>query len=444
MFLTVVASGAADTRQEPIQQVTLNPGRGEPASKMTSPLSTPGPTLGVVGGGQLGRMLGEAAGPLGIELLVLDPTPDCPASPVVRDQIVGEFDDEDAVRELADRSDYLTFEIELADPDLLERVETAADVPVHPSPDTLRTIQDKLVQKDALTEAGIPVPEYRAVDDAGELRAALDEFGTPAMVKAREGGYDGRGNAPIESPEDAEDVLDSVAGPAMVEKFVHFERELSVIGVKGKNEVATFTTGENVHRDEILRETIVPARASEEVLERARSVARDVLDLMDGRGVYGIELFETSEPLRGSDTSSEAGSRDSAGEILVNEIAPRPHNSGHWTIEGAVTSQFEQHVRAVTGRPLGSTEQRDPTVMTNILGDVAETQPAALRGLDDVLSTSRAALHWYGKRDVRPLRKMGHITLTDPDVDPDESAGDLDELLARTRELRDAVTFTED
>ncbi|QSG03204.1 5-(carboxyamino)imidazole ribonucleotide synthase [Natranaeroarchaeum sulfidigenes] len=393
---------------------------------MTPPLSTPGPTLGVVGGGQLGRMLGEAAGPLGIELIVLDPTPECPASPVVRDQIVGEFDDEEAVRELADRSDYLTFEIELADPDLLERLETAADVPVHPSPDTLRTIQDKLVQKDTLTEAGIPVPEYRPVDDAAELRAALDEFGTPAMVKAREGGYDGRGNVPIESPDDAESVLDSIAGPAMVEKFVDFERELSVIGVKGDEEVATFTTGENVHREEILRETIVPARASEDVLERARSVARDVLGLMDGRGVYGIELFETEE-----------------GEILVNEIAPRPHNSGHWTIEGAVTSQFEQHVRAVTGRPLGSTEQRDPTVMTNILGDVDETQPAELHGLDEILSTPRAALHWYGKRDVRPLRKMGHLTLTDSGVDPDEPAGSPDQLLARARDLRDAVTFTE-
>ncbi|MCL9815120.1 5-(carboxyamino)imidazole ribonucleotide synthase [Natranaeroarchaeum aerophilus] len=391
---------------------------------MTSPLSTPGPTLGVVGGGQLGRMLGEAAGPLGIELIVLDPTPDCPASPVVRDQIVGEFDDEDAVRELAERSDFLTFEIELADPDLLERVETETGVPVHPSPDTLRTIQDKLVQKDALVDAGIPVPEYRAVDDAAELRAALDEFGTPAMVKAREGGYDGRGNAPIESPNDAESVLDSVAGPAMVEKFVDFERELSVIGVKGEGEIATFTTGENVHREEILRETIVPARAPEDVLERARSVARDVLELMDGRGVYGIELFETAES-----------------EILVNEIAPRPHNSGHWTIEGAVTCQFEQHVRAVTGRPLGSTEQRDPTVMTNILGDVEETQPAELHGLDTVFSTPRAALHWYGKRDVRPLRKMGHITLTDQGVNADGSAEDLDQLLARSRDLRDGVTF---
>jgi len=396
---------------------------------MTTALSTPGPTLGVVGGGQLGRMLAEAAGPLGVELVVLDPTPDCPASPVCRDQIVGEFDDVDAVRELAERADVLTFEIELADPDLLDRVRQETGVPVHPSPDTLRTIQDKLVQKDALSEAGIPVPEYRAIDDADELRDALDELGAPAMVKAREGGYDGRGNAPIESPDDAEAVLDEIGGAAMVEAFVDYERELSVIGVKGDGEVATFPAGENVHREEILRETVVPARADEAVRRNAHQVATDVLELMDGRGVYGIELFQGPDD-----------------EILVNEIAPRPHNSGHWTIEGAATSQFEQHVRAVTGRPLGSTAQRSPTVMTNLLGDVEETQPAELRGVDDVLGTPRAALHWYGKRDVRPLRKMGHVTLTGDDGASgtgDERAS-VDDLLARVRELRDAATFTDE
>jgi 5-(carboxyamino)imidazole ribonucleotide synthase len=387
---------------------------------MTTPLTTPGPTLGVVGGGQLGRMLAEAAGPLGVELIVLDPTPECPASPVCRDQIVGEFDDEEAMFELAERSDVLTFEIELADPDLLERVANETGVTVHPSPDTLRTIQDKLVQKDALADAGIPVPEYRAVDDAADLRAALEELGTPAMVKAREGGYDGRGNAPIESPDEAEAVVDEIAGPAMVEEFVDYERELSVIGMKGDGEVATFPVGENVHREEILRETIVPARASDEVRERAQRVAHDVLALMDGRGVYGIELFESPD-----------------GEILVNEIAPRPHNSGHWTIEGAVTSQFDQHVRAVTGRPLGATERRSPTVMTNLLGDVEERRSAELRNVEEILSTPQAALHWYGKREVYPLRKMGHVTLTG---DEDGDAGDY---LSRARALRDAVTFTE-
>jgi len=404
---------------------------------MTSPLSTPGPTLGVVGGGQLGRMLGEAAAPLGVELVVLDPTPDCPASPVARDQIVAEFDDEAAVHELAERADYLTFEIELADPDLLAAASEAAGVPVHPDPDTLRTIQDKLVQKRALADAGIPVPEFRAADDADDLRAALDDLGTPAMVKARTGGYDGRGNAPITDPDDAEDVLDAVGagdGGAMVESFVDFEREVSVIGVKGDGEVATFPVGENVHEDEILRETVVPARTSDAVRERAQSVARDVLELLDGRGVYGIELFETGEPPRGSGSSSGRSPRDSDGDISVNEIAPRPHNSGHWTIEGALTSQFAQHVRAVTGRPLGATDLRAPTAMANVLGDVAERQRAELRGVDAALSTPGVGFHWYGKREVYPLRKMGHVTAVGDGDDPAEA-------LERARAARDELTF---
>ncbi|USZ68766.1 5-(carboxyamino)imidazole ribonucleotide synthase [Halorussus salilacus] len=373
-------------------------------------------TLGVVGGGQLGRMLAEAAAPLGIEVVVLDPTPECPASTVARDQIVGDFGDEDGVRELASRANYLTYEIELADPDTLERVGEEYDVPVHPDPETLRTIQDKLVQKEALGEAGIPVPEFRRVDDRSDLEAALDEFGD-VMLKAREGGYDGRGNVPVRGAEDL-DALDELDGPAMAERFVDFEREVSIIGVKGDEETRTFPLGENVHREEILRETVVPARTDEDVAERAREVAEDVLDLLSGRGVYGIELFETA-----------------GGEILVNEIAPRPHNSGHYTIEGALTSQFEQHARAVTGRPLGATDLRSPVVMANVLGDVAEPRPANPAGVESVLAHPGASYHWYGKREVRPLRKMGHMTLVGRN---DEST---DELLATARRLREEVTF---
>lgn len=382
-------------------------------------------TLGVVGGGQLGRMLAEAASPLGIEIVVLDPTPRCPASPVARDQIVGDFDDEESVRELAARADFLTYEIELADPDLLEAVEAEYDVPVHPDPETLRTIQDKLVQKRALRDAGVPVPKFRQVDDRADLEAAVEEFGYPVMVKAREGGYDGRGNVPIEEKSDVEEALaemeattDGDGARAMVEQFVEFEREVSVIGVKGDGEIATFPLGENVHREEILRETIVPARTDEAVAERAREVAADVLDLLSGRGTYGIELFETSE-----------------GEILVNEIAPRPHNSGHYTIEGALTSQFEQHARAVTGRPLGATDLRDPVVMANILGDVEESQPADPAGVESVLAHPGASYHWYGKHEVRPLRKMGHLTVVG------YRNGDTDSLLREARKLRDEVTF---
>jgi len=376
----------------------------------------PGPTLCVVGGGQLGRMLGEAAAPLGVDVVVSDPTPDAPASPVVRDQIVGGFDDETTLRELGERADYLTFEIELADPDVMERVGEETNTPVHPHPETLRTIQDKLVQKRRLRDAGVPVPAFRQVDSVTDLREALEELGTPAMLKAREGGYDGRGNVPVESSDDADDAFAAIEGPAMVEEFVDFERELAVMGCLGVDQRAAFPVTETIHEEEILREMVAPARAPADVRQRARDVARDVLEVMSGRGVYGIELFETRD-----------------GEILLNEIAPRPHNSGHWTIEGCHTSQFEQHVRAVCGMSLGTTEQRAPTATANVLGDVDGRQDATLSGLDAALSTDALAVHWYGKREVYRLRKMGHLTLS--------ADRGRKELLRTVRNVRDSLTF---
>jgi 5-(carboxyamino)imidazole ribonucleotide synthase len=252
------------------------------------------------------------------------------------------------------------------------------------------------------------------------------------MVKAREGGYDGRGNFPVGGPEAAEEAI-AETGPALAEELVDFERELAVIGVKGTAErrpasdrtgsdtaaaVRAFPVTETVHEAEILRELVTPARPDPAVRERAREVALEVLEMLDGSGVYGIELFELAD-----------------GGIQVNEIAPRPHNSGHWTIEGARSSQFEQHARAVLGWPLGATERRAPSVTTNVLGDVEEPQPAELSGIEAVLSTPAASLHWYGKREVRPLRKMGHVTLSDAD-------SDAETLLEAARSLRDGLTFT--
>jgi len=388
---------------------------------------TPAATVGVVGGGQLGRMLGEAAGPLGVELVVSDPTPDCPATPVVREQVVGDFDDEAAIRKLAERADVLTFEIELADPDAMARIGEATDTPVHPDPGTLRTIQDKLVQNRALEEGGVPVPGFRRVDDAADLRSAAEDFGWPLMLKAREGGYDGRGNRPVEGPEEADEALAEIGGPALAEELIDFEREVAIMGVVGDGERRAYPVTETIHREEILRASVTPARTDADVRSRARGVAFDVLELLDGRGVYGIELFETHD-----------------GDILVNEIAPRPHNSGHWTIEGTVCSQFEQHLRAVLGWPLGSTEPRSPAVTANLLGDVDGPQPAALRGSEAILEAAEASLHWYGKREVRPLRKMGHVTLvgdgrqTQAAVDTEDGR---DALLSRARELVESTTF---
>jgi 5-(carboxyamino)imidazole ribonucleotide synthase len=378
---------------------------------------TPAATVGVVGGGQLGRMMGEAAGPLGVEVVVSDPTPDCPAAPLVRDQIVGDFDDEDAIHRLAERADVLTFEIELADPDAMERVGEATDTPVHPDPDTLRTIQDKLVQNRTLADAGVPVPAFRRVDDVDDLLEAGETFGWPLMLKAREGGYDGRGNRPVEGPDDARAAIEEIGGPALAEEFVDFERELAIMGAVGDGETDAYPVTETIHEAEILRESVTPARTDGAVRSRAREVAVDVLELLDGRGVYGIELFETRD-----------------GEILVNEIAPRPHNSGHWTIEGAVCSQFEQHLRAVLGWPLGATEARSPAVTANLLGDVETPETAALDGTEAILSTPEASLHWYGKREVRPLRKMGHLTVVG-------EGADTDSLLSRARTLVDSTSF---
>ncbi|PSP74614.1 5-(carboxyamino)imidazole ribonucleotide synthase [Halobacteriales archaeon QS_3_64_16] len=396
-------------------------------------LTSPSPVVGVIGGGQLGRMLGEAAGPLGVETVVSDPTADPPAAPVTRDQLQGAFDDPEVVEALAARADVLTYEIELADPDLLEQASEKVGVPVHPSPATLRFIQDKLVQKRRLKDAGIPVPAFKGIDSPDDLRDALDDLGAPAMVKARRGGYDGRGNAPLEDPADAEALFEELGGEVMAEATISFERELSVIGVKGAEGIRTFPVTETIHQEEILRETISPARTDERTRERAQQVARDVLEVMDGRGVYGIELFEVGEE---DSESTETNREGSSGSILVNEIAPRPHNSGHWTIEGALTSQFEQHLRAVLGWPLGATDRRAPTALANVLGDVSTTRPAELRGVESVLSRSGTSLHWYGKREVRPLRKMGHLTRATTD-----SSDDPDDLLEDVRSARDALTF---
>jgi 5-(carboxyamino)imidazole ribonucleotide synthase len=396
-------------------------------------------------------MLAEAAAPLGVDVVVVDPTPGCPASRFA-DQIEGGFDDEAAVDKLARRADAVTVEIELADPDVLAAASDAHDTPVHPDPATLRTIRDKLVQTRAFDDAGVPLPDYRAVDSPAALADAAETF-DGVMCKARTGGYDGRGNVPVGPDDDPEAALATVGADgqgAVAEQFVDFERELSVIGVVGDGETRTYPPTETIHEAEILRETLVPARTSDEVAERARAVARDVLAALDGRGVYGIELFETTD-----------------GRVLLNEVAPRPHNSGHWTIEGAVTSQFEQHVRAVLGLPLGETAARAPSATANLLGGEGldgrqpvvgfETGAAAdirsgstnsrsgavsgaddpagvvLAGIEDVLAAGDAALHWYGKREVYPLRKTGHVTVS--------RAGDPEAVLADARAHADQLRF---
>ena len=381
-------------------------------------VTLPGPTLGVVGGGQLGRMLAEAASPLGVDVIVLDATPDCPASRVA-DQIEGDLDDPAAVRELAERADALTFEIETADPELLAEVRAETDTPVHPDPETLAVTGDKLREKEMLAGAGIPVPEFVPADTAVAAEDAVDRFGG-TMLKARKGGYDGRGNEPVTDADAADRTLNAVGGDAVAEELLDFDRELAAIGVRGaEGETRVFPVTETLHREEILRGTVSPPRVDDATRERAREVVADVLAELDGRGVFGVELFDVD------------------GEILVNEIAPRPHNSGHWTIEGAKTSQFEQHVRAVLGWPLGPVGRVAPTASANLLGDVETPEEATLSGVETVLAEPDASLHWYGKREARPLRKMGHLTVVD------RGAADAASALDTAETLRDSLTFTE-
>jgi 5-(carboxyamino)imidazole ribonucleotide synthase len=406
----------------------IRPRRTGVTDTPTRDVTLPGPTVGVVGGGQLGRMCGEAAAPVGVEVIVLDPTPDPPAAPVVSDAVVAAFDDEAAVHTLAERVDVLTFEIELADPDLLERVQSETGTPVHPDPAALRTTGDKLVETRTLADAGVPVPPFERIDDVADLRGAVDAFGR-VVLKTRTGGYDGRGTVPVGGPgdPDPEAAIGAIGGSldaadAVAQSFVDFDRELAVIAVRGADGLATYPPTETIHRAEILRETVAPARTDGDTRERAAEVARAVLAELPGRGAFGVELFEAD------------------GRVLVNEVAPRPHNSGHWTIEGAACSQFENHVRAVCGWPLGSTDAPGSTATANLLGDVETPVPARLSGVERVLAASGAHLHWYGKREVRPLRKMGHLTVTGAAGAVDDP-GPVESVLARARALRDGLSF---
>ena len=368
-----------------------------------------GAVLGIIGGGQLGRMLVEAASAGGLAgrvsgTIVLDPTPGCPAAQAGADQIAAGFGDASAIRELASRADVITYEIESGDADALESVQGQAEV--CPPPATLRTIQDKLLQKSFLRSRGIAVADFAAVDSRADLDGALGRFGCPALLKARRGGYDGRGNLLVRSPDGAGEALDHFKGsPVMAERHVDFGMEVSVIAARGaRGQIAAYPAVENIHAGGILRTTIAPARAPQAVLDAARRAAERTMQALEGAGVFGIEMFV-----------------DRSGRVLVNEIAPRVHNSGHHTLDSSATSQFEQHLRAVLGMDLGPVDLLRPAVMCNILGPDGLDGPYSCTGeppaaADDTAAGAPAArLRMYGKSSSRPLRKLGHLTVTGAD-----------------------------
>jgi len=305
----------------------------------SSKVIPPGSTIGILGGGQLGRMMVLQGAPLGYQFITLDPATNAPCGQVSQ-QIVGRYDDPQAAEMLASQADVITYEFENVDADVAALLEQKSYVPQ--GSQLLYTTQHRLREKRAIEAAGATVAPYMEVRSAAETLQAVQQFGTPCVLKTATGGYDGKGQFVIRSEEQSQQAYDelSVAGTELVvEQFIHFQCELSVIAARSSNgEIKTFPVAENIHIDNILHLSIVPARVSEEVQRRAEQMAADIAESMDAVGLLAVELFCTED-----------------GQLYVNELAPRPHNSGHYTIEACDTSQFEQHVRAICGLPLGST-----------------------------------------------------------------------------------------
>lgn len=368
--------------------------------------------IGIVGGGQLGRMLTQAAHPLGFYVSVLDPTPNGPAGLVADKQIVADFKDEASIEKLASTVDFLTFEIELAAAGVLDKLQKNG-VLVNPTGETLSIIKDKLRQKDFLRKNDIPVADFMEVSSHEDIEHAAKIFKYPLVLKARFDAYDGRGNALIETRNDIDDALEKLSGRKLyVEKFISFQKELAVVAARGMDgAVVAYPTVETIHKNNICHIVVAPAPIDSEVSQVAHKLAEKVLTHLYGAGVFGIEMFLTNN-----------------GEILINEIAPRVHNSGHHTIESSYTSQFEQHIRAITGMPLGDANLKvKHAVMINILGN--RTGPANPIGVNEASSLRGVAVHMYDKIETRPERKMGHITAVA------ETAHDAMELAKRAREM---------
>ncbi|WP_299847894.1 5-(carboxyamino)imidazole ribonucleotide synthase [uncultured Roseovarius sp.] len=350
---------------------------------MTEPLRT-GATIGILGGGQLGRMLSVAASRLGFKTCIFEPSADCPASHVANYHFKAPYEGEEALRKFANSVDVITYEFENIPTSALDILEALK--PVHPDRMALRVSQDRLVEKAFLNDLGLKTAPFAAIDDPIDLTEAMSEIGLPAILKTRRFGYDGKGQARITAEAEADQALADMAGaPAILEGFVDFSHEVSVIGARSAvGEVSCFDPGENVHKDGILRTTTVPARLSAAQRTDAVLLAAKILNKLDYVGVMGVELFVTTDGL------------------IVNEIAPRVHNSGHWTQQGCSVDQFEQHIRAVAGWSLGDGSRYADIVMENLIGDDMERLP-------QIIQDPTASLHLYGKADIKAGRKMGHV-----------------------------------
>ena len=368
--------------------------------------------LGIIGGGQLGMMIAEAAQNLPNEIskiIVLDPTENCPAAQMGAQQIIADFKNKEAIVELSQQSDIITYEIESGDSDVLKSVEKNAEI--NPSPETLKIIQDKFLQKTFLKENQIPVADFIEINNIEDVKSGLKSFGFPALLKARRDAYDGRGNFKINSEYEIQKAFDYFKGQKLLlEKFIPFKMEVSVIASRNtKGQIKTYPLVENIHEENILRETIAPARVTDEIIEKAESIANNTMTVLKGAGVFGIEMFLTQED-----------------EIIINEIAPRVHNSGHHTLQSSETSQFEQHLRAILGLELGSTKLNYNSIMYNILGNTTFTGEY----LPLNVSENGMYLKMYGKKISKPSRKLGHLNIIGIN---NES---IDELLEKLQSIK--------
>ena len=353
---------------------------------MTSALP-PNATIGIVGGGQLGRMSALAAARLGYRCHILTPEPDSPAAQVAAGVTLGDYEDPAALRAFAAAVDVITFEFENVSAEGLDLL--ASLKPVRPSPAVLRISQDRVLEKSTLNAAGVPTAPWREITTPASLDAAIAALGLPAILKTTRLGYDGKGQALLRRPEDAAAAFAELEPkPLILEGFVDFACEISVIVARGQDgAIVAFDTVENRHRDHILDLTIAPARIAPAIDAAAQAMARQVAEALDLVGLLAVEMFVTTD-----------------GNVVVNEIAPRPHNTGHWTIDACPASQFELHIRAVAGLPLPPAGRHSDAVMKNLVG------PAETALWPEILATPGLIGHLYGKAEARPGRKMGHVT----------------------------------
>jgi 5-(carboxyamino)imidazole ribonucleotide synthase len=353
----------------------------------------PGDTIGILGGGQLGRMLAMAAARLGLRCQVFSPDPDSPAFDVVANATCAEYADVEALELFASDVDVITYEFENVP--AASAMILGARRPVLPDRKILETTQDRLIEKDFVRRLGIGTADYAEVSSAEDLRAAIGNIGLPAVLKTRRFGYDGKGQSIVRPADDPDQVWhDLGTKSAILEAFVAFEREISVIAARSADgQVECFDVTENEHRDHILKVSRAPAAISDALAAQALDVAQRIANALDYVGVLAVEMFVVQA--------------DGGHKVLVNEIAPRVHNSGHWTLDGASISQFEQHIRAIAGWPLGKPVRHGQVTMTNLIGD-------EINDYVQWLCVPGATLHLYGKGRARPGRKMGHVTQVQP------------------------------